>query len=194
MMTIDAHQPAQVRHRVLVAVADGRDRDDQVPQRVRGGLDVRAFDRLLDGEDGHAAEFDDDDRQQQDEQQDRPGPVVEQSSTSSSALARARKPSNDGHDSDEPDDPQAGNAREQVEPAVAASQVRAPFSGNRQASRRSRSRTRASRRYPSTATTWATASLRTSANRNRLSSEIRAMPRTKSSQAIASRTAPEASW
>ena len=122
-----AQDPALVRHGVLVAVADGRDGHDDVPDRVGGGGDVGVRGALLQREHPQAAELEHQDAHEQQAEQGAAGPVAQQPATDEPAAAGPQQLGHP-HQAEDAQDLQLGErqARQEVGPAELAEEVARP--------------------------------------------------------------------
>ena len=66
------------RHRVAIAIADGRDRHERVPEGVTAGLDIGRRVGALGDEHEDGADLEHDDRQQEDAEDRTAGPILKQ--------------------------------------------------------------------------------------------------------------------
>ena len=128
-----SQDPALGRHGVLVAVADGGDRHDDVPDGVGGRGDVGVRGRLLQREHPQAAELEDQDSHEQQAQQGAAGPVAQQPVADEPPTARPEQLGH-AHQAEDPEDLHLGEgqARQEIGPAELAEEVAGPGRRGRQ--------------------------------------------------------------
>ena len=125
-----AQDASRVGHRVLVAVADRRDRRDDVPERIRRVHDVGTGRVVLDRQHPQAAELEHQDRHEEQAQQGAAGPLGSQAPPDVADAVLLEEPV----DPDQAEDAQDlelgdGHAGQQVGPAEVAEEVVRPGLG-----------------------------------------------------------------